>query len=86
MRDYAGVLVPLREAHLHSHSARTGADDEPPAKAEERRGMLAGDDAAYLVDGLRREMRHGRCRWSECEIKSRLVSKAVQDIGMGPYN
>ncbi|OAA69624.1 sugar transporter [Cordyceps fumosorosea ARSEF 2679] len=105
---YAGVLVPLEEAHLHSHSARTGRvefeardfdlddddDDETGARKdrgdeEERAGMLEMDAAEYSIHGLRKAMRDGRgggAQWSEYEIKSKLINKAVQDIGMGTYN
>lgn len=37
--DYIGVLVPLEEAHLYSHSARCGK-----AEFEERRGSNDDDD------------------------------------------
>lgn len=102
---YAGVLVPLEEAHLHSHSARAGrvefeardfeldddADDETGARKdrgdEEREGMLEMDAAEYSIDGLRKAMREGRHgQWTEYEIKSKLINKAIQDIGMGTYN
>lgn len=99
---YAGVLVPLDEAHLHSHSARTGRvefeardfelddDDETGAgkdRGDEERGMLEMDAAEYSIEGLRKAMRDGRRgQWSEYEIKSKLINKAIQDIGMGSYN
>ncbi|POR31849.1 Putative MFS-type transporter PB1E7.08c [Tolypocladium paradoxum] len=99
VHDYAGVLVPLEEAHLHSHSARTGrtefesrhedADGDVHGKDEdsERQGMLVMDAAEYSIEGLRRETREGqRGHWSEYEIKSKLINKAIQDIGMGRYN
>lgn len=73
---YAGVLVPLEEAHLHSHSARTGkvefeardfanGDDEEDANSakdgdSEREGMLEMDAAEYSIEGLRKEVREGR--------------------------
>ncbi|KOS20092.1 putative MFS-type transporter [Escovopsis weberi] len=112
---YAGVLVPLHEAHLYSHSARTGrvefevledddADDDPSSakdsgsasggglgydddEADERRGMLSMDAAEYTIEGLRAQMRRGRqSQWTDYEIKSKLINKAIQDIGMGTYN
>jgi len=41
--DYAGVLIPLEEAHLHSHSARLGRTEfeEPP---DESPAADDGDD------------------------------------------
>lgn len=120
VHDYAGVLVPLEEAHLHSHSARTGrsefesrlddADDGVRGKDEdsERQGMLVMDAAEYTIEGLRKETREGRRgQWTEYEsefaemvmdgaggwhfaypptVKSKLINKAIQDIGMGRYN
>ncbi|KAI0019370.1 sugar transporter [Xylariomycetidae sp. FL0641] len=104
VHDYAGVLVPLEEAHLHSHSARTGRTeyeevrgddiDEPDEEAakdaddHEATGMLQMSAAEYTIEGLRREVRKGEPgkRWSEYELKSKLINKAIQDIGMGRYN
>lgn len=109
VHDYVGVLVPLEEAHLHSHSARSGRsefeearnssdeestlDDEPEAGPPkdgdtEHTGMLQMSAAEYTIEGLRGEVRQGerRRRWSEYELKSKLINKAIQDIGMGRYN
>jgi hypothetical protein len=72
--DYSGVLVPLTEAHLHSHSYRAGrtefeahpddrrdSNDEDGAKDgdDEGTGMLEMDAAEYSIAGLRREVRRG---------------------------
>lgn len=111
--DYAGVLVPLDKAHLHSSSARAGrtefesrargqpgdstaaADDDdegdenakPEESESETRGMLEMEAAEYTIEGLRKEMRQGRRgQWTEYEIKSKLMNKAIGDIGMGTYN
>ncbi|KAL7622973.1 hypothetical protein AAE478_006652 [Parahypoxylon ruwenzoriense] len=111
VHDYAGVLIPLEEAHLHSHSARSGRsefeevssrsrsssegldldDPEPGAPKDsdnESAGMLQMSAAEYTIEGLRREVRKGerRHQWSEYELKSKLINKAIQDIGMGRYN
>ena len=140
--DYSGVLIPLSEAHLHSHSARIGRcefepasrdgdrdggegngnandlDDDADAESEggkdgeqESRGMLEEmEPAEYTIEGLRREVRKGgKGQWTdyECEfffgepdelvprprtkwvvgiVKSKVINKAIQDIGMGRYN
>ncbi|KAI1439267.1 sugar transporter [Xylaria sp. CBS 124048] len=125
--DYVGVLIPLEEAHLHSHSARSGKvefgghrhgsdghdarnadagldddddddnEDEESALGgtahknvdnEEGIGMLQMDAAEYTIEGLRRDARAGEPgrRWTEYELKSKIINKAVQDIGMGRYN
>ncbi|KAK2597478.1 hypothetical protein QQS21_005948 [Conoideocrella luteorostrata] len=109
VHDYAGVLVPLEEAHLHGLSARSGrtefesrADDpDDPDEADEdaetavhgknedseTQGMLQMEAAEYSIEGLRKEMRQGRKgQWTEYEIKSKLINKAIGDIGMGRYN
>ncbi|KAH6690640.1 membrane transporter [Plectosphaerella plurivora] len=95
---FHGVVVPLEEAHLHSHSRRVGrtefeerptpdGDDEDPMKdAEESMGMLEMSAAEYTIEGLRKEMRRGRGESSDYELRSKLVNKAIQDIGMGLYN
>ncbi|KAJ9156573.1 MFS general substrate transporter [Pleurostoma richardsiae] len=106
--DYAGVLVPLEEAHLFSHSARSGrceyeeipsdhddanddggaGDEGGKAGENEGTGMLEMSAAEYSIEGLRKEVRKGRGtgRVSDYEMKSKLVNKAIQDIGMGRYN
>lgn len=47
VHDYAGVLVPLEEAHLHSHSARCGRSE-----FEEIRTSSDGPVADELEVGL----------------------------------
>ncbi|OAQ62062.1 sugar transporter [Pochonia chlamydosporia 170] len=104
VHNYAGVLVPLEEAHLHSKSARSGRteyesragghDDDVEAsdagdknEDSERQGMLQMEAAEYTIEGLRKETRQGRQgQWTEYEIKSKLINKAIGDIGMGRYN
>ncbi|EHK45090.1 uncharacterized protein TrAtP1_003311 [Trichoderma atroviride] len=98
--NYDGVLISLEQAHLHSHSARVGrvefetqdesADDEDDvgsAKDDQGEGMLLMNAAEYTIEGLRAQMRQGkRGEWTDYEIKSKLINKAIQDIGMGRYN
>ncbi|KAI3396257.1 hypothetical protein diail_12339 [Diaporthe ilicicola] len=98
--NYSGVLVPLDQAHLHSHSARCGRteyeelpshddDDDDPKDGvgDEGTGMLEMSAAEYSIEGLRKEVRRGGSGLrSDYEMKSMLVNKAVQDIGMGRYN
>ncbi|KAK9417946.1 putative Major facilitator superfamily (MFS) profile domain-containing protein [Seiridium unicorne] len=106
VHDYVGVLVPLEEAHLHSHSARTGkCEFEEPRDEEseglvndeeadkdgdhgEGTGMLQMSAAEYTIEGLKREVRKGERGGasSDYELKSKLINKAIQDIGMGKYN
>ncbi|KAI2640244.1 sugar transporter [Xylaria nigripes] len=51
-------------------------------------GMLQMDVAEYTIEGLRRDARRGEPgrRLTEYELKSKIINKAVQDIGMGRYN
>lgn len=72
--DYAGVLIPLEDAHLYSHSARTGhceyeevpdeasdaGDDDTAKDRDDGTGMLLMCAAEYSIEGLRREVRRGR--------------------------
>jgi len=70
--SYSGVLVPLDEAHLHSHSARCGRtefeelsahsdeeDDPKDGAGDEGTGMLEMSAAEYSIEGLRKEVRRG---------------------------
>uniref|UniRef100_A0A8H7NGA2 Major facilitator superfamily (MFS) profile domain-containing protein n=1 Tax=Bionectria ochroleuca TaxID=29856 RepID=A0A8H7NGA2_BIOOC len=99
--DYLSVLIPLDKAHLYSHSAKQGragsasrredaevgdADEEKDGE-NETSGMLHGHAGEYSIEGLRKEMRQGnQGKWTSNEIKSKLINKALQDIGMGTYN
>lgn len=79
--NYDGFLVPLEQAHLHSHSARVGrvefeaqdesADDEDDvgsAKDDQGEGMLLMNAAEYTIEGLRAQMRRGkRGEWTDYE-------------------
>ncbi|KAH6845141.1 major facilitator superfamily domain-containing protein [Chaetomium sp. MPI-CAGE-AT-0009] len=44
----------------------------------------------YSIEGLRREVRGGKRggggEWTTYEMRSKLINKAIQDIGMGRYN
>ncbi|KXX74004.1 Synaptic vesicle 2-related protein [Madurella mycetomatis] len=121
--DFPGVLIPLDEAHLHSHSSRAigsgsprqsdddAFDDDGGVKDvdDEDTGMLEMSAVSeYSIEGLRKEVRRGGRgkQWTayECEgklfssfstvntnmrrtpVKSKLINKAIQDIGMGRYN
>lgn len=71
--DYSDVVIPLDQAHLHSHSARCGRTeyeevphgeddedkDEHPKADGEHTGMLEMSAAEYSVEGLRKEVRRG---------------------------
>ncbi|KAK7415910.1 hypothetical protein QQZ08_012205 [Neonectria magnoliae] len=93
--DYVGVLVPLEQAHLYNQSAKKATtrpqdDDEVEETKDgdyEMQGMLQRNTGEYTIESLRREMREGRQgQWTTYEIKSKLINKAIGDIGMGSYN
>ncbi|KAK1754530.1 hypothetical protein QBC47DRAFT_384162 [Echria macrotheca] len=58
-----------------------GGDDEGTA-------MLEMSAPEYSIEGLRKEVRRGGKgeKWTAYEMKSKLINKAIQDIGMGRYN
>ncbi|KAK0719707.1 major facilitator superfamily domain-containing protein [Lasiosphaeris hirsuta] len=60
---------------------KAGGDDEGTA-------MLEMSVPEYSIEGLRREVRRGGKgeKWTDYEMKSKLINKAIQDIGMGRYN
>jgi hypothetical protein len=131
--DYASAVIPLDEAHQHSHSFRLRPRTDPEGQLDDEASedddgadkdgddgdttMLVNTSAAaeYSIEGLRREVRRGRrggnwtayeseCFGSACllrcslgggmksetdravTVKSKLINKAIQDIGMGRYN
>ncbi|KAK4248779.1 major facilitator superfamily domain-containing protein [Corynascus novoguineensis] len=68
-------------------------DDDDGADKDGNEGdtaMLVMTSAAaeYSIEGLRKEVRRGRRgeNWTAYEMKSKLINKAIQDIGMGRYN
>ncbi|KAL2020905.1 hypothetical protein VTK56DRAFT_7792 [Thermocarpiscus australiensis] len=87
--------------HSHSYRSRTSdADGSLDDDAFGDRGRdKDGDDEdttmlvmnaapEYSIEGLREEVRRGERgkQWTPYEMKSRLINKAIQDIGMGRYN
>lgn len=84
VENYLGVVVPLEEAHLHSHSRRTGRtefeerptpdedddDNDATKDAEETQGMLEMSAAEYTIEGLRKEVRKGKGESTDYESKS----------------
>ncbi|KAL2148747.1 hypothetical protein VTH82DRAFT_1894 [Thermothelomyces myriococcoides] len=66
-------------------------DGDEGEEGEGDTAMLVMTDVAaeYSIEGLRREVRRGRRgedEWTAYEMKSKLINKAIQDIGMGRYN
>jgi len=81
--EYASVVVPLEQAHLHSHSARMGhaefEEEEDDARGgedadatkdgeHESTGMLEMRVAEYSIEGLRKQVRKGgKEQWTDYE-------------------
>ncbi|CAK7228430.1 hypothetical protein SBRCBS47491_006902 [Sporothrix bragantina] len=84
------------EQRKHRHTGATLDDvdiDEDDNEASAASGMLPMRACEYSIEGLRRAVRQspnggkeGRQRWTDYELKSKLINKAIQDIGMGWYN
>ncbi|KAI0802744.1 sugar transporter [Xylaria sp. FL0064] len=72
-------------AHLDEETAFRAAYKNSDNEGD---GMLQMDAAEYTIEGLRRDARKGEPgrRWTEYELKSKIINKAIQDIGMGRYN
>lgn len=98
VNDYIGVLIPLKEAHLYSQSARSknsshGAQEESEMDEmeevkdgdSESQGMLRADNAEYTIEGLRKEMREGRKgKWTTYESMCFCFNKSLS-VTMDPY-
>ncbi|KHN99433.1 sugar transporter [Metarhizium album ARSEF 1941] len=71
----------------HDDDVEAGAAEGKAEEDSETQGMLHMEAAEYTIDGLRKETRRGRQgQWTTYEIKSKLINKAIGDIGMGKYN
>ncbi|KAI9753571.1 MAG: hypothetical protein M4579_005089 [Chaenotheca gracillima] len=84
VKDFPGVLIPLSEAHRHG-SVVAKADE----KKAEANGSPSEDYSPYTVDGLRAEILEDVATAGHdaaYDRKSKVINKAIQDIGMGPYN
>lgn len=74
-----------------STSESTSKDDGDVAD-HEGTGMLEmdlEDVVEYSIEGLRKEVRRGASKgekFTAYELKSKLINKAIEDIGMGRYN
>ena len=84
--QYKGVLVPLEQAHLHSHSARTGRTEfeEPPDEAG------AGDDDGDEEEGKglndEETERTGMLEMRACEYSIEGLRREVRRGGKGQWS
>lgn len=67
VHDYVGVLVPLEEAHLHSHSARTGKCEFEEARDDESEGLVGSDEEEADKDGCEQGEGAGMLQMSAAE-------------------
>jgi len=84
VHDYAGVLIPLEEAHLHSYSARSGRTEyeEPP---DEDDGDGDGDDAAEALKDAENEGT-GMLEMRACEYSIEGLRREVRRGGKGEWS
>ncbi|CAK7272625.1 hypothetical protein SEPCBS57363_005224 [Sporothrix epigloea] len=89
-----------RRKHKHNVSGASLGDDSDNAndnandnEVSAASSILPMRACEYSIEGLRRAVRqrndddkHGRQQWTDYELKSKLINKAIQDIGMGWYN
>ncbi|KAK4153606.1 hypothetical protein C8A00DRAFT_33626 [Chaetomidium leptoderma] len=71
------------EAAEEDSAAFKDGDDEDTTML-----VMSNAAAEYSIEGLRSEVRRGKREenWTAYEMKSKLINKAIQDIGMGRYN
>ncbi|KAI9846621.1 MAG: hypothetical protein M1838_001220 [Thelocarpon superellum] len=90
--EFPGVLIPLREAERHPSVVGTKGDklDKLDSPSNEEAGR--GAELVYsphTIEGLRTEVEEDIAASgvdSTYDRKSKLINKAIQDIGMGSYN
>ncbi|KAK5018216.1 major facilitator superfamily domain-containing protein [Cryomyces antarcticus] len=90
--DFPGVLVPLSQAQRHPLVvAEAEAKDEKagvsPDESDESRHRSATYNL-YTIEGLRQEIDADLAAGGHdttYDRKSKVINKAIQDIGMGPY-
>lgn len=80
--DYTGVLVPLEEAHLHGHSARSGRTEFEEA-APEPDDDAASDDGDNFKD--RENEGTGMLEMSAAEYSIEGLRKEVRRGGKGRW-
>jgi len=72
-------------ARRRSEDAQNNSDGDLAAgkkEADEKAGVNPNSEGAmYTVEGLRKEIEA-----DAYDLKSRVINKAIQDIGMGRYN
>ncbi|KAI9789900.1 MAG: hypothetical protein M1816_005669 [Peltula sp. TS41687] len=95
VKDFPGVLVSLQDAPRHVSAVRSydeKAGDSPTSMgpdAEKGRSPSRDESSPYTVEGLKLEIEEALATAAHDTIydrKSKVINKAIQDIGMGWYN
>lgn len=81
VHDYIGVLVPLEEAHLHSHSARSGRCEFEEARSSSDDADL--DDDAAEADKDRENESTGMLQMSAAEYTIEGLRRDVRKSERG---
>ncbi|KAI9817224.1 MAG: hypothetical protein M1827_001337 [Pycnora praestabilis] len=95
--DFPGVLIPLEHAERHNSVIRAAEEREKAGKGNSP--MLSGIDSedaprgsaeysAHTIEGLRAEIEEDVAASGHdtaYDRKSKVINKAISDIGMGPY-
>ncbi|KAI9840576.1 MAG: hypothetical protein M1837_001515 [Sclerophora amabilis] len=88
--DFPGVLIPLSEAHrYHFQTAAEKKDDKEHDKADPTGSPSRSGYSPYTIEGIRAEILEDVAASGHdlaYDRKSKVINKAIQDIGMGPYN
>jgi hypothetical protein len=84
--DYSGVVIPLEEAHLHSHSARIGRCEyeEVPRESHDSDGLLDGDGDDDTGKDRESESQ-GMLEMSAAEYSVEGLRKEVRRGGKGQW-
>ncbi|KAI9682203.1 MAG: hypothetical protein M1817_000257 [Caeruleum heppii] len=93
VNEYPGVLVPLQSAPRHpsiveKHDANL-KDGAAPGSDGELGTRSSSDYSPFTIEGLRAEIDEDLAASginSAYDRKSKVINKAIQDIGMGTYN
>ncbi|EPQ58015.1 MFS general substrate transporter [Gloeophyllum trabeum ATCC 11539] len=85
---FPGVLMTLEEAQAYHASGERPESDIKDSKATEAGMESIGDYVPYSIEGLRAEIDNDISTTgydTSYDRKSKLINKAIQDIGMGRY-
>ncbi|KAF6226411.1 hypothetical protein HO133_009277 [Letharia lupina] len=93
VRDFPDVFVPLAHATRYpsvvaDHNEKLGISSDSPVNDKEGEASVGGKYSANTVEGLRAEVDldiAASGHDTAYDRKSKVINKAIMDIGMGPY-